>query len=132
MPVERRPNSLRYPHADYSDPGMYFVTLCTQGRDPLFGEVNDGEMRCSPFGGTVWETWKSLPGRYAGISIDAAIVMPDHFHGIIVIHDQPIVGVIHELPLQRPRPSTPPLRNPTSIQFDSSSVNYFDINNNYW
>ena len=55
MPVQRRPNSIRHPDADYSDPGMYFVTLCTQDRDPLFGEVTNGEIRCSPFGGMVWD-----------------------------------------------------------------------------
>lgn len=100
MPAQRRPNSLRHPGADYSDPGLYFVTLCTQGREPLFGEVNNGEMKCSTFGNIVWETWKHLPIRYPGISIDSAVVMPDHFHGIIVIHDYPSsVGAIHELPL---------------------------------
>ena len=84
MPLPRRPNSLRHPEADYSDPGMYLVTLCTQDRDPLFGESPNGEMRVQ----SVWrhglDAWKSLPGRYDGVSIDAAIVMPDHFHGIIV------------------------------------------------
>ena len=104
MPVQRRPNSMRHLDADYSDPGMYFVTLCTQDRDPLFGEVTNGEMRCSPFGGMVWDAWKLLPARYGGISIDAAIVMPDHFHGIIVIHDVgsnsrvSVVGAVHPVP----------------------------------
>ena len=87
MPAQRRPNTLRHPAADYSDPGAYFVTLCTRNREPLFGEVTNGEMKCNQFGALVWQTWKSLPVRYPAISIDAAIVMPDHFHGIIVIHD---------------------------------------------
>ena len=117
MPLLHRPNSIRHPDADYSDPGMYHVTLCTQNRHPLFGEVSNGGMKCSPFGSMVWETWKSLPARYDGISIDAAIVMPDHFHGIIVVHDLrensrlPFVGAVHEPPLSAPqRPHPQPRR----------------------
>ncbi len=111
MPVQYRPNSLRYPSADYSDPGVYYVTLCTQNRDPLFGEIVNCEMQCNALGTIVWNTWNHLPARFPGISIDTAIVMPDHFHGIVVIHDlpspvgaannrAPTVGAIHELPLQ--------------------------------
>lgn len=96
MPLPHRPNSLRHPDADYSDPGCYFLTLCTKDRESLFGEVINGEMKCNPFGSIVWRVWKSLPIRYPNISIDAAIVMPDHFHGIIVIHDPPYsVGAVH-------------------------------------
>ena len=104
--AHRRPNSLRHPSADYSDPGLYYVTLCTQNRDPLFGAVNDGEMTCNPLGAIVWHTWSHLPARFPGISIDSAIVMPDHFHGIIVIHDHTItVGAVHEPPLHpHPQP----------------------------
>ena len=106
MVKQRRPISLRHPDADYSDPGAYFVTLCTQNREPLFGAVNNGEMQCNPLGNIVWGTWKHLPARFPGISIDSAIVMPDHFHGIIVIHDHTItVGAVHEPPLHpHPQP----------------------------
>lgn len=129
MSLPRRPNTLRHPAADYSSPGANFVTLCTQNGDPLFGEVNNGEMRCSPFGGMVWGMWKSLPARYDGISIDAAIVMPDHFHGIIVIHDQPssVVGAVHEPPLLK----QPPLRNhpqPRRIMTIPLIIGYLKMN----
>jgi len=109
MLAQHRPNTLRHPAADYSDPGAYFVTLCTQNREPLFGEVNAGKLQGNDFSRIVWELWLSLPERFPQISIDAAIVMPDHFHGIIVIHENPhtveaeSVGVIHELPLRQKR-----------------------------
>jgi len=95
----RRHNTLRHPAADYSDPGAYFITLCTLDRDPLFGEIINTEMHCNPFGAILWEVWKSLPTRYPQISIDTAIVMPDHFHGIIIIHP---AREVHEPPLQKP------------------------------
>lgn len=102
MTINRRPNSLRHPCADYSDPGAYFVTLCTHDRLPLFGEITDGKFHGNDYSRIVWEIWRSIPDRYPQISIDAAIVMPDHFHGIIIIHEQPtlnIVGAVHEPPL---------------------------------
>lgn len=85
MPFPLRPNSLRHPQADYSDPGAYFVTLCTQGREPVFGEITQNVFHGNDYSGIVWEVWRSIP-EYPQLSIDAAIVMPDHFHGIIVIH----------------------------------------------
>lgn len=96
IPTHRR-NTLRHPAADYSDPGAYFITLCTLDRDPLFGEISNAEMHCNPFGAILWEVWNSLPTRYPQISIDTAIVMPDHLHGIIILHP---VREVHEPPLQ--------------------------------
>jgi putative transposase len=83
----RRHNSLRHPEIDYSDSGAYFVTTCTKNHESLFGFIKNGQMHCNQFGLIVWEVWKSLPIRYEQVTLDAAIVMPDHFHGIILIHD---------------------------------------------
>jgi REP element-mobilizing transposase RayT len=101
----RRLNSLRRPDADYSAIGAYFITICARNRAPLFGDIFDEQMHCNEFGKVVWQTWKSLPTRFPQISIDSAIVMPDHFHGIIEIND--LVGEVHEPPL----PDQPPLRS---------------------
>jgi len=87
-------HSIRLQDYDYSQPGAYFVTLVTYQREHLFGEIVDGEMRPNDAGKILWEVWQSLPGRYPDISLDEAVVMPNHFHGII------IVGAIHELPLR--------------------------------
>ena len=102
----RRPNSLRLDGADYSQPGAYFFTIVTHNREQLFGEVKDQKMLCSPFGHIVWKVWKSLPSRYPQVELDEAIVMPDHFHVIIVIDE---VGAIHESPLLNHRRMTLPL-----------------------
>jgi len=42
--------SIRLNDYDYSQAGLYFVTIVTQGRVPLFGEVVDGEMRLNCYG----------------------------------------------------------------------------------
>jgi len=96
----RRLNSLRHPDADYSEISAYFITLCTRNRDHLFGELYNDQMHCNKFGLIVWEIWKNLPIRYPEISIDSAIVMPNHFHGILEI-----IGEVREPPLQsHPQP----------------------------
>ena len=86
LPPLRR-KTMRYPDANYSDAGIYFITICTQDSILLFGKIINGEMVTNSFGGIVWEVWKTLPKRFPQISIDTAIVMPNHFHGIIVIHE---------------------------------------------
>jgi putative transposase len=105
-------SSLRLPDYDYSLPGAYFVTLVTSLREHLFGEIKDGEVRLNDMGKIVWEVWRSLPIRYPNISLDEAVVMPNHFHGIVIIEEKPVaaiqsepVAAIHELPLRRELPS---------------------------
>jgi putative transposase len=36
-PQKRRRRSARLPEYDYSQPGAYFITICTWGKAPLFG-----------------------------------------------------------------------------------------------
>jgi putative transposase len=103
-PLKRRRRSLRLSDYDYSQPGGYFLTMVTRGREPLFGDIHDGEMHLHEAGRIVWDVWNALPVRYPQVTLGRAVVMPDHFHGIVIIHEQPIgVAVIHELPLPQPR-----------------------------
>ncbi len=43
-PRDRNRRSIRLQGYDYSQAGAYFVTICTQNRECLFGGVMDGEM----------------------------------------------------------------------------------------
>ena len=80
--------SIRLDGYDYSQAGMYFVTLCTQGRECLFGRVDNGEMTVNEYGRIVSESWNWLVVQYDHVELDAWVVMPNHLHGIIVInHD---------------------------------------------
>lgn len=78
-------HSIRLKGYDYAEAGAYFVTICVQRRECLFGEVVEGHVRLSPAGETVQAVWEGLPERFSSIELDAAIIMPNHFHGIIVI-----------------------------------------------
>ena len=70
---------------DYARDGAYFVTICTQGRECVFGTVVKGEMRPNEYGREVARCWTWLAERYPYVYLDEWIVMPDHMHAIIVI-----------------------------------------------
>lgn len=75
---------------DYDTPGYYFVTVCTQGRKNLFGDMKRAGLEPAPtnaFGRTVAETWLELPTHISGIVADKYVVMPNHFHGIVRLED---------------------------------------------
>lgn len=87
---DNRRHSVRLKEYDYSQAGAYFVTICTQDRACLLGEIVDGEMRLSEGGRTVQSAWDRLPQRYPEIELDAHVLMPNHFHGIIILHPEPV------------------------------------------
>jgi putative transposase len=80
--------SLRLPTYDYAQPGGYFVTICTQDRVCLFGQITQGEMHLNSAGQMVYEIWEDLPERFSHISLDAFIVIPNHLYGIAMIQEE--------------------------------------------
>ncbi|HLD27558.1 MAG TPA: transposase [Patescibacteria group bacterium] len=95
--------SIRLSGYDYSQPGYYFITICTKNRENLFGEIKRNKMVLSAFGHLVKRHWQQIPRVRRNVALDAFIIMPNHIHGIIVIK-QYHVGAIHELPRQRELP----------------------------
>ncbi len=84
--------SIRLKNYDYSQAGAYFVTICTQDRECLFGDIVDGEMRLNDAGIMVRDAWHKIPKHFLHADIDEFVVMPSHFHGIIVIVGAPLGG----------------------------------------
>ena len=92
-PDSHRRRSIRVPGFDYGKAGAYFVTACAQDRLNVFGEVVEGEMRPNDAGRIVRSVWEDLPNHYAGVTLDAFVVMPNHVHGILFV-----VGARHASP----------------------------------
>jgi putative transposase len=87
--IEREhPNrrSIRLKGYDYSCPGGYFLTIVLQDRACLFGEIAHGLMKLSAIGEMIWGWWQRLPERYA-VTLDEFVIMPNHFHGIVLLND---------------------------------------------
>jgi len=117
-PQKHHRRSIRLQGYDYARAGMYYVTIVVQGREPptgtmcLFGEIVDGEMMLNEYGQIAAETWQWLEEQYPYVELGAWVVMPNHAHGIIILHEDgrggsrtaPTTG---EPPLQ---PAEPPLQ----------------------
>jgi len=86
-PQRHRRRSIRLKGYDYSQPGAYFVTVCTHHLACLFGDVVDGEMELSDVGQIVQACWDDLSNHYQHVRLDAFVIMPNHVHGIIVLMD---------------------------------------------
>jgi REP element-mobilizing transposase RayT len=76
--------SIRLRGYDYSQAGAYFVTIVTHGRACLFGEIVDGEMTLNRLGQIVRWEWLDLPKRFPYLDLGAFVVMPNHFHAILI------------------------------------------------
>lgn len=77
--------SIRLKGYDYTLPGAYFVTLVTEGRERLFGEVEAGKMQLNSFGRLIENERRRLEERFEKVVVDEWVVMPNHLHGILVI-----------------------------------------------
>jgi putative transposase len=77
--------SLRYEAHDYSGDGWYFVTVCTADRRHLFARIEDDCMELTDAGRIVTDVWSRIPSVDDRVTIDLFVVMPDHFHGIIMV-----------------------------------------------
>jgi REP element-mobilizing transposase RayT len=80
--------SVRLRGYDYSKAGAYFVTICTNGRRCLFGEIWEREMYLNGFGQIAYDVWEQLPERWKHVELGAFQIMPNHMHGILVF--QPV------------------------------------------
>ncbi|MDO8570607.1 MAG: transposase [Candidatus Daviesbacteria bacterium] len=76
--------SIRLRNYDYSSEGAYFVTICTQNREMLFGDIVNGIMVLNDIGKIVEFVWESLPQHYK-VELGPFQIMPNHIHMIIMI-----------------------------------------------
>ena len=63
------------------------MTIVTQGQKCLFGEIVGGEMRLNPFGEIIKEEWLLTAEIRHEITLDAFVIMPNHFHAIVLIYN---------------------------------------------
>lgn len=84
-PEKHHRRSIRLQGYDDRQPGAYFVTICTQGRACLFGDVIGGRMQVNDAGHMVQTVWEEIPIHYPGVLVDAFVVMPNHIHGIVIL-----------------------------------------------
>ena len=79
--------SIRLKGYDYSQTGLYFITICCEGRECRFGKIENGEMILNEYGTIAYNEWTKLPERFTNFELDVFQIMPNHMHGIIVLND---------------------------------------------
>lgn len=84
-PQKHHRRSIRLKGYDYSQEGLYFITLCCQNRACLFGEVKDGKMILNEAGKIAEEEWLKTPQIRKNTELGEFVVMPNHFHAILEI-----------------------------------------------
>jgi putative transposase len=86
-PAKHHRRSIRLKGYDYSQPGAYFITICTHQRENRFGQVQDGVMQPNRLGKILQHAWHDLPCHYPHVRLGAFCLMPNHVHGIVVLLD---------------------------------------------
>ena len=81
--IHRR-KSIRLQEYDYPQAGGYFLTICTQERQCLFGRIADENMILNDAGKMVAKWYHELQNKFPDIKCDDSAVMPNHFHGVIM------------------------------------------------
>ena len=118
--------SIRLKAYDYSQPGWYFLTLCTHDRRPIFGHVAGGKMILNNGGQVAHQCWLEIPDHFPQAVLDEFVVMPDHVHGIIEIvgndcQKNEILGAKNISPPQNFSPQIFPPQNFSPQGFHSPS-----------
>ena len=96
-PVRKKNRLASY---DYSEPGAYFVTVCTRGREKLLWDPtivgaaisrppDEHRLPCafSDYGRIVDQAICNLPEHYPHILVDQYVVMPNHIHLLLSVSE---------------------------------------------
>jgi putative transposase len=66
------------------------VTICTQERACLFGVIQDDKVCLNDAGRTIEKWWFELNRKFPMVETDEFVIMPNHFHGVVIITDVPV------------------------------------------
>jgi len=91
-PAIHHRKSIRLKGYDYSQNGLYFITICTYNRECLFGEIVDKEMILNDAGKIANECWLNIPEHFPNAVLHEHVVMPNHVHGIIELSGTAMAG----------------------------------------
>jgi REP element-mobilizing transposase RayT len=113
-PQKHHRRSIRLKGYDYSQSGVYFVTIVVWQREYLFGEIVDGKMVLNEFGKIVQRAWFDLPKHYPHVQLGTFCIMPNHVHAVIIFIESTVGAGLVGVGL-RPTPTEPaPTRHPLS------------------
>ncbi|HLP87893.1 MAG TPA: transposase [Nostocaceae cyanobacterium] len=99
-------HTIRLKNYHYTQPGAYFITICTKAKQCLFGNVINGKMQLNYLGQIAFNCWQEIPKHYSNTELDVFVIMPNHLHSILLITE--IVGT-WQCHVQPPRQFSKPV-----------------------
>jgi len=86
--------SIRLLGYDYTQAGAYFITICVQNRENLFGAIRNGKMQPNAAGEMVGRWYDELANKFPGLLCDEFVCMPNHVHFVLINQESDIRGVV--------------------------------------
>ena len=84
--------SIRMEDYDYASAGAYFITICSQNRGFVFGNVINDAVELTALGQIVLDAWLRLQERFPSIVLDTFMIMPNHLHALILMRESAGAG----------------------------------------
>ena len=78
--------SIRLKGYDYSQAGLYFITICCENRKYRFGKIKNEKMILNEYGTIAYNEWIKLTERFSNFELDVFQIMPNHMHAIIALN----------------------------------------------
>lgn len=82
-PLFHHRRSIRLKAYNYSQEGLYFITICTHDKNCLFGNIEKNKMILNNAGNIANDCWVEIPKHFPNVILHEYIIMPNHVHGII-------------------------------------------------
>lgn len=123
-PKKHHRRSIRLQGYDYSQAGLYFVTICCKDKICRFGQVKNGTMVLNEYGQIANDEWVKTAQIRPNVQLHEFVVMPNHIHGIIQLLDIGR-GELHS-------PNTNELHSPNNNELhspDNNELHLYDENN---
>ena len=79
--------SIRLKGYDYSQVGLYFITICCKDRKYRFGKIENDKMTLNEYGMIAYNEWIKLTERFSNFELDVFQIMPNHMHAIIALNN---------------------------------------------
>ena len=76
---------------DYSQAGVYFITVCVKYRSPVLsnlvgrGDHTPPQVELTPYGEILDKYIRGIDGTYKFVTVDKYVIMPNHFHMLVSI-----------------------------------------------
>lgn len=109
--------SIRFKGYDYTQAGLYFITICCQNRACLFGEIENGKMMLNDAGAIANDCWLNIQNHFPNAILHEYVIMPNHVHGIIEL-----VGANNHSPVSKLHSPKTELHSPKNKKNNNSVI----------